>query len=530
MKDRMIENFFAGRNGVDISYDVDSGLLRLQVDRLAASETIAFSNAFYLKPGAYRLLCAGGATCKKFGIGLMKNGGTKWYSLVSSWSDTHELLSEAFIVDEFGDCNIAVFVGTSDDLGEDCVTSEFQNMQIQFLAMSDLKAIQAAKLTSSLHIRDIISNVQDLHVRDLERQAEENLRQADDMRKNARLASLSNEYTIIPHENSLVEPFSRRLVTTFSNRPLDPERSHLHFLTKRWMTPGRLDNLPPFSSLPDINKGHRSKGGSLVVFDVEFDGKQIRFQPVYQVSSERKIQHGCFLNNNLVIAYEDGLEVFEQSAPGQWDQSVKLIDDPWFAGVHTVFPFKEQYLIVSASAPDGYVILDPETEEVKKRWRMPKAVYGENYKLTATSDLKRNFIHNDCQIGHLNYAYPDAKGNVYVSICAQGDVGRVNRWGFYSQLITGTTGLHGARDVPGRDVMYFSDSAKGMLVLANKKGQVQRRFDAKSIWLHDSVLLSWPWFLLAKSDKMEVDLVDVESMTTLHSFEVGRYGFVQFFS
>ncbi len=511
MAKEMIEGFAASRDGVKVTYDAASQSLSLQADYLDPSETLALSNLVRLQPGAYRLTCSASPTCEKFGVGLMKGDGSVWANITTSWSVGHELLSEIFVVAEDDEYNVAVF---SKDMGRryaDNISCDFADLNILPISISNLRAKQNQQTDSLLHTRNIL--------RELEK---------------AGIASQSGvspaDETLFTLENPNVKTFSQRLIMTFSNRPLDPARSNLHFLTTRWMTPGRLDNLPEFSSLPDLDEGHRSKGGRLVVFDLTYDGRAMKFKPIYEFSSDRKIQHGCFLNDNLVIAYEDGLEIFCQSEQDKWDRFVKSIDDPWFAGVHTVFPYEQKYLIVSASAPDGYVILDPESERVKKRWRMPKAVYGENYKLAATSDLKRNFIHNDCQIGHLNYAYPDAKGNVYVSICAQGDVGRVSRWGFYSQLITGTTGLHGARDVPGRDIIYFSDSAKGMLVLANKKGQVQRRFDAKSIWLHDSVLLSWPWFLLAKSDNMSVDLVDVESMTTIRSLDLGHYGFVQFFS
>ena len=65
------------------------------------------------------------------------------------------------------------------------------------------------------------------------------------------------------------------------------------------------------------------------------------------------------------------------------DPEIERIDDPWFAGLHTVFAVDATRCLVSASGPDAVLLLDLEpTPRHPALARARAERYGRNYELT----------------------------------------------------------------------------------------------------------------------------------------------------
>ena len=180
------------------------------------------------------------------------------------------------------------------------------------------------------------------------------------------------------------------------------------------------------------------------------DGSAARVTARRCIDSHFKIQHANLVGRRLVLCFENFLAVLPtvhepvdnvDLRPG----SPWRIDDPWFNGLHTVFPVSDDVCIVSSSSADAVLWVDLRSRKVIRRWRLPADIYGFNYDLTPSMSVVEHFIHNDIQLAHLNCAFPDGRGGCYVSTLFQGDIGHVDQDGRYSLLARGQVGCHGVR-------------------------------------------------------------------------------------
>jgi hypothetical protein len=74
---------------------------------------------------------------------------------------------------------------------------------------------------------------------------------------------------------------------------------------------------------------------------------------------------------------------------------VERIDDPWFAGLHIVFPVDNADCVISASGPDAVLLLDLNLRRVVWRWRLPADRYGCDYELTDSMSVQDHYIANE---------------------------------------------------------------------------------------------------------------------------------------
>jgi hypothetical protein len=194
----------------------------------------------------------------------------------------------------------------------------------------------------------------------------------------------------------------------------------------------------------------------------------------------------------------------------------RRIDDPWFAGLHTVFPIDAQTCLASASGPDAFLWVDMIARRVIRRLRLPEDRYGRNYALGDDTSVRDRYIVNDLQIAHMNCAYPMVDGSVVYSTLIQGDVGRWRPDGTWHQYRQGHIGCHGARVSDDGGTIYFVDSTQGRLVAMNGQGEIEKTIQRPSLWLHDAQQLpGTPYFLLCESDFNILSLVDSRDETVL---------------
>lgn len=304
------------------------------------------------------------------------------------------------------------------------------------------------------------------------------------------------------------------LFVTHTSRPVDLDGCDLNQLTARYGRPDRLADLPPFESLPGlVGGGWASYTGHLSLHVVDVDASKVTARTVGEFRPEGKVQHANVVGADLVVCFEGHVEVFRSwwtdDEPRLDATQRVIIDDPWFAGVHTVFPIDDRTCVVSCSAPDAVVVLDVPTGHVVRRLRMPSALYGSNYDLTEQDSVHEHYIPNDLQMTHVNGAHPDGHGGVYVSALIPGDVGHFDAEGRYSRIVRGLVGVHGVRTLHDGSGIYFADSCAGMLVLADHRGEVNRRWDGQSAWMHDVQQLEGDVFALARSEHNVVSFVDL---------------------
>jgi hypothetical protein len=305
-----------------------------------------------------------------------------------------------------------------------------------------------------------------------------------------------------------------QLLLTHTSRSWDWTRCSREFLAQRAADPARLRKLPRFEDLPPV-ENHLYSGG-LTVLDLAVDGDVAHVTARRCIDSRYKIQHANMVGSRLVLCFENFLAVL----PGvrQPAEEVDLrpgspwrIDDPWFSGLHTVFPVTDDICLVSSSGADAVLWVDLGSRRVIRRWRLPSEIYGFNYDLTPSMSVADHFIHNDIQLGHLNCAYPDDQGGCYVSTLFQGDIGHVDENGRYSLLARGQVGCHGIRvGRNGRDI-YFADSCGGRLMRAEPGGGVTELWNADSRWLHDVEQVEADLYLFCLGDKNEIALVDLST-------------------
>ncbi len=312
-----------------------------------------------------------------------------------------------------------------------------------------------------------------------------------------------------------------QLFLTHTSRTWDWTKCSQEFLTQRAADPARLQNLPPFEELPPCQTNLYS--GGLSVLELAVDQSGVKAVARRCIDSRFKIQHAALVGRRLVMCFENFLAVLPSA--NEPVESIDLnpgspwrIDDPWFGGLHTVFPVSDNVCIVSSSGADAVLWVDLAARKVIRRWRLPAEIYGFNYDLTPAMSVADHYIHNDIQLGHLNCAYPDGQGGCYVSTLFQGDIGHVDQNGRYTLLARGQVGCHGIRLAGNRRDLYFADSCGGRLMRVEPNGGVVELWNAGSRWLHDVAQADAELYVLCLGDKNEIVLVDLGEAK-----EIGRF-------
>jgi hypothetical protein len=318
------------------------------------------------------------------------------------------------------------------------------------------------------------------------------------------------------------------VLLTHTSRSWDLGACSRDSLTQRYADPGRLRNLTRFEKLPPY-RNQRTYSGGLSILELAVTGDAVHLLMRRCIDSRFKIQHANLVGERLVLCFEDFLAVLpSMDAPltavdlrpgAPW-----RIDDNWFGGLHTVFPVNDDVCVVSSSAADAVLWVDLTKRAVIQRWRLPAELYGVNYDLRPHMSVVDHFIPNDIQLGHLNCAYPDGKGGVFISTLIQGDIGHLDGRGSYSLLKRGVVGCHGVRLSRNGQRVYFTDSCGGSLMqIEPGNGAVElQRVDSQ--WLHDVEQVTDDLYCFCLGDKNEVAFIDVGSGRELRRYDFETRG------
>lgn len=316
------------------------------------------------------------------------------------------------------------------------------------------------------------------------------------------------------------------LLVTHSGRITEPARCSVNHFTRRYRNPDRLDNIPNFEELPP-EKVFQGYDGSVTFYNVfENDDGTIELARLGNIFKCDKIQHTVMLDErNILVGYESRLEVWEldksiRQITKLHKNNIKLkriIEHPFFPGLHTIFNMPDGKVILSCSASDAILIVDLDMGKVTNQIRMPADLYGSNYELTEGMDLREHYIHNDAQTTHINSACPSVDGSkVVVSALIPGAIGEYHLGtGEYKELIKGFLGCHGAK-YNDEGQIYFSDSVNGNLIFLNSNGIIDYRFGVDSRWLHDVQQIKENIYSFTLADKNELQIWDVANEIILY--------------
>lgn len=313
------------------------------------------------------------------------------------------------------------------------------------------------------------------------------------------------------------------LILSHSSRRVDRQRCSADFLSRRFASSHRLRDLPPFESLPPARQIY---SGALSFFRVLGEpGKVLGIEPLGSVKHRDKIQHAVLIDDRtLWVGFEHRLEVWRLAASilscerlSRRYTVTERIEHPHLAALHTVEPLGPRRAVLSCSAADAVLVVDVETGRVERTLRLPAALYGQGYELTAKMDLRRHYVNDDLQTTHVNAAAPvDGGRRIVVSTLIPGAVGVFDlASGAYEELARGFVGCHGARTDAGGD-FYFTDSTGGALLSLHPDGTTSRRHAVASRWLHDSIQIAGSVYAFALSDTNELQVVDVDSGLQLY--------------
>ena len=318
-----------------------------------------------------------------------------------------------------------------------------------------------------------------------------------------------------------------RLLLAHCSRTFEPSRCTQDFLRARYSTPGRLERLPPFNSLPP-RVAHPSYNGPLSILEMRSTASGLALVPVRCFDTPDSISHACLVGGRLVLCFEHFLYVMESpeaDIDGVFfdEGNPDLISDNWFCDLHTVFPVDENVCIVSGSSGDAVFWVDIAQRKVVRRWRLPAEIYGMNYELLPGMSLHEHFIDNDKQLGHLNCAYPDAAGGCIISTLGQGDIGHVDAAGQYRLLARGYVGCHGVRYAMDGSI-YFASSCTGQLFRIDRHGEIAEVIAVQSKWFQDIEQITEDIFVFCLSDRNEISIIDVTRKQELGRFHLGARG------
>ncbi len=166
---------------------------------------------------------------------------------------------------------------------------------------------------------------------------------------------------------------------------------------------------------------------------------------------------------------------------------------------------------LSCAAADAVLVCDLERGAVERTLRLPAALYGQGYELSASTDLRCHAIPDEAQATHVNAAHRAGGSRVVVSTLIQGAIGLLDlASGAYAELSRGFVGCHGAR-MSAEGEIYFADSPAGALTFLSASGQVARRFAAGSRWLHDVQQIAGSVYAFALADRNELRVYDLDA-------------------
>lgn len=318
------------------------------------------------------------------------------------------------------------------------------------------------------------------------------------------------------------------LLVSHSTRPVEPGRCDQGFLKRRYASPQRLSNLPPFESLPSVDS-FNVRYGAISLFRVVKGREGIRLVHMSRCTMVHKVQHALALGDRqLLLCFEDHLALFRTDDSlmrmrGNINRRmtrVKTFRHPLFAGLHNTVSIDGARVAISASAPDAVLILNIVSGEIEQMLRMPEERYGCNYPIDLDTDVNSHYISNDLQTTHVNTVSVDSSGGLLVTALIPGAVGRFDRRsGDYTEITKGFVGCHGARGLADGG-SYFADSSNGRLVFIDSDGGVSAQIELGCCWLHDVQLLGNGLFACAVADRNAIVVVDVEQgvVVTEHKF------------
>lgn len=306
------------------------------------------------------------------------------------------------------------------------------------------------------------------------------------------------------------------LTLTHSSRETNLDRCSVQFLTRRFSDPARLAAPPPFDSLPPAPTLY---SGAVSFFLASEDGTgRLHLRRLGSVKSRDRIQHAALLpSGDVLVGFEHRLVRWRPRMPVTQMERIDVVDfqvaarfdHPHLAGLHTVDMAGEK-IAVSCSAPDAVLLLDADGK-LEKTLRLSRELYGRAYDLSPGMDLRRHYIHDGLQAGHINAAFADRTGRwLAVSTLIQGAIGVFDLdTGRYEEVTRGFVGCHGAR-FDDRGNLYFADSTAGQLVTLTDEGKIARRFGTGSRWLHDVQQLRGGVYAFALADANELRVFDVD--------------------
>lgn len=306
------------------------------------------------------------------------------------------------------------------------------------------------------------------------------------------------------------------LCLSHTQRPFESQRGSRVAFLKRYQRPDRLPPKVPFAELTHARK-HSPWKGQITVWSID---PEFRTPPEFLANlqpTDYKPQQALWFKDRLWILGTELLEVY--------DASIKLlarIEDPWLSGAHTIAPDQAGHLVVSCSASDAILFIDPERYLVTDAVRLPESLYGHNYPLSRQDSVVTNFIHNDLQLTHVNAAWP-WRGGILVSTLIQGAIGWFDRNKNYRELLRGYVGCHGIK-VNLSGLPYFCDSPSGKLIVLNEDFEVNWELQAESRWLHDAQEIVPGLYALALADHNAIEFVRSETKTLLYRLDASPFG------
>lgn len=304
------------------------------------------------------------------------------------------------------------------------------------------------------------------------------------------------------------------LCVSHSDRPFVEARSSLGYLNNRFSA-DRFETLPPFDTLPSISDSVPFTG-SLSFWEMTETPGEVSARLCAKYNPDYKVQFASFVGDRLIVLGSDRLEILDSGF-----NVIQTIRDPWLIGGHTVFPAGADDLWVTSAPANAVLRVSLREGRVVERRRLP-AVYGTGYDLKDTDDLSAHFIPTDLQPTHINCAVPllpedpasavtakDRPDDLLVTLWIPGAIGILGGDGHYREVLSGMRGLHGARPVPGSNLISFADSAAGLICFIDREtGRLAKRFALNSLWLHDAEVVSPGVIAATLSDSNEIALVD----------------------
>ena len=304
------------------------------------------------------------------------------------------------------------------------------------------------------------------------------------------------------------------LCLTHSSRKFFNADASFNMLEMRFSDTSRLDRLPPFESLSNIEQAV-PYDGALTVWHIDEGTPDRTLRFLFRYEPGYKVQSAAFHESFLIVYGSDRLEVLNYDL-----EVVRTIRHPLIAGGHTVFIDDAGHAVVTGAPANSVFRIDLDSGEVIERIAMPER-YGTGYPIEG-KDLHTHYIPTDCQPTHVNCAFPTADG-ILVTLLIQGAVGLFDRSGGYQEIVKGFRGCHGAKRF--EELLYLSDSSAGtILYLDPITGAIRKRLHANTRWLHDAEHIDRDRVAVALSDSNELRILDALSGEVLQSIDCTAYG------